>query len=110
MENSKTLEKLNLLIKDEDVWLSSLDLAEISGRNHFHVLRDIREDIENGITKTLSTLSAQSKFGLSSNENLMEFLRETLEYLNRLGISNVITATIRKVKLQNHKESQVEVE
>lgn len=99
MENSKTLEKLNLLIKDEDVWLSSLDLAEISGRNHFHVLRDIREDIENGITKTLSTLSAQSKFGLSSNENLMEFLRETLEYLNRLGISNVITDSIRKVKI-----------
>lgn len=27
------------------MWLSSIDLANISGRNHFHVLRDIERDI-----------------------------------------------------------------
>lgn len=43
MENSKALEKLNLLVKDEDVWLSSLDLAEITGKLHHNVLRDIRK-------------------------------------------------------------------
>lgn len=99
MERNEYLEKLNLLMQNGDVWLSSLDLANISERNHFHVLRDIREDIENGITKTLNTLSTQSKFGLSSNENLMEFLKETNLYLDRLDFTNIITDTVRKVKV-----------
>lgn len=39
------LKKLNLLIEDNEVWLSSLQLAKISGRQHKHVLRDITRDI-----------------------------------------------------------------
>lgn len=39
------LSKLNLLIENDDIWLSSLQLAEISGRMHKHVLRDISRDI-----------------------------------------------------------------
>ena len=99
MERNEYLEKLELLMQDGDIWLSSLDLANISERNHFHVLRDIREDIESGVIKTLNTLSTQSKFGLSSNENLMNFLKETLEYIERLDFSNVITESIRKIKV-----------
>ena len=79
MERNEYLEKLNLLMQNGDVWLSSLDLANISERNHFHVLRDIREDIKNGITNSLNTLSTQSKFGL--------------------GFTNIITDAVRKIKV-----------
>ena len=43
--NKTALETLDLLIENDDMWLSSIDLANISGRNHFHVLRDIERDI-----------------------------------------------------------------
>ena len=43
--NKTALETLNLIIENDDMWLSSIDLANISGRNHFHVLRDIERDI-----------------------------------------------------------------
>lgn len=99
MERNEYLEKLNLLMQNGDAWLSSLDLANISERNHFHVLRDIREDIKNGITKSLNTLRTQSKFGLGSNGNLMEFLKETIDYLDRLDFTNIITDAVRKIKV-----------
>lgn len=99
MERNEYLEKLNLLMQNGDVWLSSLDLANISERNHFHILRDIREDIKNGITNSLNTLSTQSKFGLGTNGNLMEFLKETFDYLDRLDFTNIITDAVRKIKV-----------
>lgn len=72
MENSKALEKLNLLIKDEDVWLSSLDLAEISGKIHKNVMRNIREDIESGINDILRNLRTWLKFEPGSQKKLIK--------------------------------------
>lgn len=43
--NKTVLETFNLLIEHGNVWFSSIDLANISGRNHRHVLRDIERDI-----------------------------------------------------------------
>ena len=43
--NKTVLETLDLIIENDDVWLSSIELANISGRNHKHVLRDIERDI-----------------------------------------------------------------
>lgn len=42
----KDLELLNLMIKDGDVWISSVQIAEISGKLHHNVLRDIRETLK----------------------------------------------------------------
>ena len=56
MDNLLALERLNLLIREEDVWLSSMDLAEISCKLHYNVLRDIREDIKDGINAILRNL------------------------------------------------------
>lgn len=77
MEKNLALEKLNLLIKEEDIWLSSMDLATVTNKEHFHVMRDIREDIVEGVNKTLNIISTQSKFGLSSQENLIEFFKSS---------------------------------
>ena len=41
----KALNNLNLIMEDKEYWMTSLQLAEISGRNHFHVLRDIERDL-----------------------------------------------------------------
>lgn len=43
--NKTALETLNLIVENDDVWLSSIDLSNISGRNHKHILRDIERDI-----------------------------------------------------------------
>lgn len=43
--NKVVLETLNLIIENDDVWLSSIDLANISNREHHNVLRDIERDI-----------------------------------------------------------------
>ena len=39
------LENLDLLIDDEGIWFSSIDLCNISGRRHDNVVRDINRDI-----------------------------------------------------------------
>ena len=43
--NLEALEKLHLIMEDKDYWMTSLQLAEVSGRNHKHVLEDIRRDL-----------------------------------------------------------------
>lgn len=43
--NKTALETLNLIIENDDIWLSSIDLANISNREHRNVLRDIERDI-----------------------------------------------------------------
>lgn len=103
MENSKTLEKLNLLIKDEDVWLSSLDLAEISGRVHKNVLRDITRDVIDGVEdnlRNLRNLRTGLKFEPSSQETLSEYLNNVGDCINRMGIKNLYTENILNIKVQ----------
>ena len=57
--NKTVLETLDLIIENDDVWLSSIDLANISGRTHDNVLKDIRRDIMSlynnlGLKKTIT--------------------------------------------------------
>lgn len=100
MNNSNALEKLNLLIKDEDVWLSSLDLAEISGREHRNVIRDINRDILDGIEDNLRNLRTVLKFEHSSQETLSEFMNRVEGYINSLGIKNLYTENIINIKIK----------
>ena len=43
--NLDALAHLDLIMEDKDYWMSSVQLAKISGRDHFHVLDDIRRDL-----------------------------------------------------------------
>ena len=45
--NLESLSHLELIIKEGDHWMTSLQLSEISGRDHKNVLRDIERDILN---------------------------------------------------------------
>ena len=71
--NLEALEKLHLIMEDKDYWMTSLQLAEVSGRNHFHVLDDIRRDLINRNEELLATLNDKS------NESKFRFIvKETL--------------------------------
>lgn len=100
MKNSNALEKLNLLIKDEDVWLSSMDLAEISGNIHKNVMRDIREDIENGLNSILRNLRTWLKFEPGSQETLIESLSSLQRNLKESGMNNVYVQSILDIKIK----------
>lgn len=84
--NKVTLKKLNLLIEDNEVWLSSLQLAEISGRKHSHVLRDITRDIYAlymNLSYTIPEVyedilnKGWTKTFPGSNVNLTEYINDT---------------------------------
>lgn len=100
MENSKALEKLNLLVKDEDVWLSSLDLAEITGKLHKNVLRDITRDVIEGVEDNLRNLRTGLKFEPSSQETLSEFLNTVENHISSLGMKNMYTENILNIKVK----------
>lgn len=102
MENSKALEKLNLLIKDEDIWLSSLDLAEITGKLHYNVLRDIRKDIIETLNSNLRNLRTELKFEFSSQESLSKLLNDTKTYISSLNVDNVYASTIEALKIEEY--------
>lgn len=71
--NLEALESLHLIMEDKDYWMSSRQLADISGREHFHVLDDIERDLINRneeLIKTLDDVSNESKFRGIIKENL----------------------------------------
>lgn len=62
---------LDLLIEDGEAYITSLQLAELTGKKHFHVLRDVRE-LQNKIA-TLKDTYSKSKNGLEP-KNIQSFL------------------------------------
>ena len=79
--NLEALEKLHLIMEDKDYWMTSLQLAEISGRRHSHVLEDIRRDL------------------ISRNEELLAFLNEkSNETKSRFIIKETLRNDISKFK------------
>ena len=100
MENAKALEKLNLLIKDEDVWLSTLDLAEITGKLHYNLIRDIRKDLEDGINSILRNLRTSLKFEGGSQESLSNYIERVKKYVLSLGEDNVYISSICNIKIE----------
>ena len=43
--NLEALAHLDLIMEDKEYWMTSLQLAEISGRLHYNVLQDIERDL-----------------------------------------------------------------
>ena len=71
--NLEALAHLDLIMEDKDYWMSSRQLAEVSGRDHFHVLDDIRRDLINRNEELLAYLNEES------NESKFRFIvKETL--------------------------------
>ena len=100
MDNLLALERLNLLIREEDVWISSMDLAEISCKIHKNVMRDIKEDIVDGINAILRNLRTLLKFEPGSQETLMEYLNRVQEYVKGMNIDNIHTQSILSIKVK----------
>ena len=71
--NLEALAHLYLIMEDKDYWMSSRQLSEISGREHFHVLDDIKRDLINKneeLLKLLDENSNESKFRFIVKETL----------------------------------------
>ena len=71
--NLEALEKLHLIMEDKDYWMTSLQLADVSGRNHRHVLEDIRRDLIDKNEELLAILNDNSnepKFRFNVKETL----------------------------------------
>lgn len=60
------LNNLNLIMEDKEYWMTSLQLAKISGRNHFHVLRDIERDLSDVENMKINYDKDESRIGFIS--------------------------------------------
>ena len=72
--NLEALEKLHLIMEDKDYWMTSLQLAEVSGRRHKHVLRDIERDLSKIKDLPNYENTGETKVGPSFNENLRNYI------------------------------------
>ena len=64
---SKTLAIQELFSKSLTLTITSLEIAERIGKNHFHVLRDIKTDLAGLSERVLN--DGQSKFGFTQNDS-----------------------------------------
>lgn len=80
--NLEALAHLDLIMEDKEYWMTSLQLAEISGRLHKNVLQDIERDLtikkeiyENKI-KSINDDSTELKFQPSAKKDIIEGLSQ----------------------------------
>ena len=80
--NLEALAHLDLIMEDKEYWMTSLQLAEISGRLHKNVLQDIERDLiikkeiyENKI-KIIRDDSTELKFQPSAKESIIDGLSQ----------------------------------
>ncbi|MGI7380398.1 Rha family transcriptional regulator [Campylobacter coli] len=83
--------------KDEQVFCTSLDVAKVFGKNHFHVLRDI-ENILNNLRK-IGTSQDLSNFGLVKYKDKKGELRPVYQ-ISRDGFSLLAMSFTGKKALQ----------
>ncbi|ENY6720721.1 Rha family transcriptional regulator [Campylobacter jejuni] len=83
--------------KDEQVFCTSLDVAKVFGKNHFHVLRDI-ENILNDLRK-IGTSNDLSNFGLVKYKDKKGELRPAYQ-ISRDGFSLLAMGFTGKKALQ----------
>ena len=106
--NKVMLKKLNLLIEDNEVWLSSLQLAEISGRQNSNVLRDITRDIY-GLYMNLSYTIPEvyedilnkgwtKTFPGSNNVNLKEYIDDTEQVFEKHNVDIFYREIVNSIK------------
>ena len=98
--NLESLAHLDLIMEDKEYWMTSLQLAELSGRRHPDVLRDIRrdlivkKDLYEDMLKKMRTKGDVSKFAQCSNDFLIEELDQVKikeeTYFNNKGRSQTL--------------------
>lgn len=59
--NINQLLTLTLLFENDEFWLSTVQLADISGRKHKHVLEDVRRDLLEGVVELKQELQLEDK-------------------------------------------------
>lgn len=83
------LKKLNLIMEDKEYWMTSLQLAKISGREHDKVMRDIRRDIVDRVLKLREYLDTANIGGIKVNNELIHdvesFKYQEKEYKDSKG-------------------------
>lgn len=83
------LKKLNLIMEDKEYWMTSLQLAKISGREHDKVMRDIRRDIVDRVLKLREYLDTANIGGIKINNELIHdvesFKYQEKEYKDSKG-------------------------
>ena len=83
------LKKLNLIMEDKEYWMTSLQLAKISGREHDKVMRDIRRDIVDKVVNLREYLDTANIGGIKINNELIHdvesFKYQEKEYKDSKG-------------------------
>ena len=81
--NLEALAHLDLIMEDKEYWMTSLQLAEISGRLHFNVLNDVERDLlikkeiyENKINSIGNDELTDLKFQVSAKESILDGLNQ----------------------------------
>lgn len=82
--NLEALAHLDLIMEDKEYWMTSLQLAEISGRLHFNVIKDVERDLiikkeiyENKI-KEINTEEVDSENSLRIDMKFQGYTKKTL--------------------------------
>ena len=101
----EALEKLHLIMEDKDYWMTSLQLAEVSGRNHDKVMRDIRRDIVDKVQELRVFLDTAKKGFTSMN---IDDLKKSLDsYKCRLTVYKDSQGRKRNMFLLNRESSLI---
>lgn len=101
----EALEKLHLIMEDKDYWMTSLQLAEVSGRNHDKVMRDIRRDIVDKVQELRTFLDTAKKGFTSMN---IDDLKKSLDsYKCRLTVYKDSQGRKRNMFLLNRESSLI---
>lgn len=103
--NLDALEKLHLIMEDKDYWMTSLQLAEVSGRDHDKVMRDIRRDIVDKVQE-LRTFLDTAKKGFTSM-NIDDLYKSLESYKCRLTVWKDKQGRKRNMFLLNRESSLI---
>lgn len=77
--NLDALNNLHLIMEDKEYWMTSLQLAEISGRNHDKVIQDIKRDIVEKVNELKKNIDVENFRDNKLPESLKEEIKENLE-------------------------------
>ena len=98
----KGIETLGIFEKNADAWVSSKDIAQIFGKDHGHVMRDIRERILPEVSERFN----QSNFGLVKRKDKKGEMRN--EYLLNRNAFTIVVMGFNGKKAMRFKEAYIE--
>lgn len=83
------LNNLNLIMEDKEYWMTSLQLAKISGREHDKVMHDIKRDVVDRVLKLKENINTANfsdiKFKKELIENTESFRYQLKDYKDSKG-------------------------